>query len=155
MFLSLPAAGISRAMLPIFSQETYASGASLAKSFVRKSFAGGLLLLMVGWLAAETIVRIVYERGSFSPQDTFAVSNILRMFFLQVPIYVAWVVMYNWLVSCKAYSDLMRAALTVLAAKVVSVWALSSIYGLEGVVASTAVMYLFGLWYTFHTAGRR
>lgn len=155
LFLTLPAAAISRALLPIFSQETHTSGASLAKSFVRKGFAGGLVVLMLGWLAAETIVRIIYERGAFSSQDTAAVSSILKMLFLQIPIYASWIIMYNWWVSRKAFGDLLRAALVVFAAKVVGAWALSSIYGLEGVAASTAVMYLFGLWYTFRVSGRR
>ena len=56
----------------------------------------GALLLA---LAADPVVRLIFERGAFSAQDRVATATLLRWLAMQLPLYLAGTVWVQWLLT--------------------------------------------------------
>jgi len=160
LILGVFAASFGRACLPVFSDLLTREGSQNARLIaLRWSYAGlglGVGIACVGALIAPTAVRLLFERGAFTSQDTLVVSRILQMLLLQSPFYLMWFVLQAWFTASKKYTLIMRACGIAVAVKLIAGIGLSGLLGVVGVALSTVAMYCAAVGYTWvrFTRGR-
>lgn len=159
LLLGIFASGFGRACLPVFSDlllgkgYTHARAAALRWSYASFGLGAGIALL--GVLTAPIIVRLLFERGAFTSQDTLVVSHVLQMMLFQAPLYLMWVVLQTWLAVSKNYYPIVWACTIAIITKLITgVW-LSELLGIAGVALSTVAMYGVAVGYTWICATRR
>ena len=144
LVLGLGATAISRATLPVFSaaqaQDAIKTKA-IALHWVRLMFAFGLVVLFLGWFLAPWVVKLLFERGAFTAQNTHAVAGVLRYALLQVPFYFAAMVLAAVLAALRQHKWIALAGGVNLLIKLVLASMLVKKFGLDGLVLSTALMY--------------
>jgi len=145
LVLGMGAMAISRAVLPILSAVNAEQGANvnqLAMQWAKWTFAGGLIAVFAGWLGAHWFVKLLFERGEFSPQDTVQVAEVLRYSLFQIPFYAFSVTLANLMASQKRYWVLCASSLNAVLVKFIAATILLPRFGLEGLVISTAIVYM-------------
>lgn len=156
LFLGLGATVVSRSTMPIFSRraaEGGASGRGLASRWARLLFLLGIFVVVIGWGFAPWVVAFLFERGAFTSQDTLAVTEVLRVGLLQIPFYLAGLVLVALLVSSRQYKLIAMSAGVNLLVKLGANWALIPLMGVSGIMGGTVLMYMvsFALlwWFSF------
>ena len=163
LILGLGATAVSRATLPIFAKSEakgeVAQGSRVASHWVRLLFLLGVMALIVGWGLAPWVVRLLFERGAFTVEDTLAVSQVLRVGLLQIPFYFAALVLVSVLASQRHHKLIAIVASVNLITKLGANWAFVPLLGVSGIIAGTAFMYMvsFALlwWFSFFLAKQR
>ena len=143
---AIGAMAIGRALLPVLSQ-TYARGGSVRRRSMQ--WAGVFFLLgggaaALGILFAPEIVSLLFQRGAFGVNDTYRVSRVLRVAFLQMPFYFGGLVMVYALLSQGRQASVAVLAGVNLLVKALFGW-FFVVYlqkGLQGLMLSTAIVYL-------------
>lgn len=147
LILGMGALAISRAVLPIFSEVTAREGSS-ALARLAPQWAGVMLMLGVATAAtfyvfAPWIVSLLFERGSFSAENTLQVVSLLRWMLIQVPFYFSGLVFFSALSSQGMFAALSYCSLTGLVAKIIFLAIYHERLSVYLIAASVAVMYVF------------
>lgn len=144
LILGMGAMAVSRATLPIFSQAHVQGGEQvhrLAIHWGRLLFALGVVTMLVSWLFAPWGVKLLFERGAFTAQDTAIVAEVLRYGLTQLPFYFAGIVLVSLLASQGRHRAIAAVAGADLLVKVVAMVILTPIFGIKGVALATTIMY--------------
>jgi len=144
LILGMGAMAVSRATLPVFSAIHAQAGEQLhrvATHWVRLLFALGVVTMLVSWWLAPWGVKLLFERGAFTAQDTVAVTRVLRFGLTQLPFYFAGLVFVSYLSSRGQYTSLFWSGMLGLFAKVLGNALFSTAYGLGGIALATAFTY--------------
>jgi len=141
--MTLGATAVGRAILPVLSDADRSRTDSVALSL---KWSNGLLWLglvavIVGWFVSPLLVKLLFERGAFNATDTARVSHAVRFGLMQIPVYVAGMVLTQFAVSQRYYSWLLHCAFLAFFVKLLSGWILSRYFGLTGVFISSVLMY--------------
>jgi len=153
--ISLGAISVSRALLPALSQMTQTDGQRrLALQWTGLLFLGGAAAALVGWLAAPTMIRLLYQHGQFTARDTAAVSGLFQYSLIQIPFYFAGMVMVQLLASTQRYRRFLLLGLMNFAIKAAGLVLLVPSMGIAGIVLSTALMYCFSTSFLVFTFAR-
>ena len=99
------------------------------------------LVLILIW-QAPLIVRLLFERGEFHAADTLQVATVLRFAALQIPFYIASLLMSRVVVSLQANSFTLVVTSIALFNNIVFNRLLMAHYGAAGIALSTAIVYL-------------
>jgi peptidoglycan biosynthesis protein MviN/MurJ (putative lipid II flippase) len=146
LLLALGATAISRATLPIFSELSGQGKAEavklLALRWASLMFLFGLIAMVVAWLMAPWMVRLLFQRGAFTAEDTLTVSKIIRYLLLQVPFYFPSILFVSLLASQQRYIVIQLVASSNLLIKIVFILLLMPTFGIYGIVLSTSIMYV-------------
>jgi putative peptidoglycan lipid II flippase len=96
---------------------------------------------------SEQLIKLLFQRGAFTEQDTLVVQQIQNLFVLQVPFSVAGMVVVRFLSSMGRNYTLMTFSLGMLALNAVADVILAQAIGLVGIALSTSLVYAlsFGL----------
>jgi putative peptidoglycan lipid II flippase len=144
LILSLGALAISRAMLPIFSNEESSSRGNLG-GIVRRwatiMFVVGAAIAAVTWCLTPLVVALFFERGAFSAQNTEEVSAVVRFGLLQVPFYFAALVLTSYASSRRHYATLFWSGFIALACKLASNSVLTPWLGVSGLALGWSFVY--------------
>jgi len=134
---------LTRALLPVLSDGSLNDLARtvLARRWMFMLFAGGLLLVGVGWLVTPAAVSLLFERGAFTSTDTDNVSYAVRLGLFQIPILFVGTVLVQLFTSMKRYRIVVGSSLVALSVKIVIGIPLANTYGLGGIMISTVIMY--------------
>jgi putative peptidoglycan lipid II flippase len=136
---------LARALLPILSSAVAEGDLELARRQAMRwagiSLSLGLVATLVGWFAAETMIRILLQRGAFGPADTALVGGLLRLGLLQLPFYLGGIVIVQWMASRGFYRLIAMIAASSLVVKITLLVLLTRL-GVAGVMLSTVGMYL-------------
>jgi putative peptidoglycan lipid II flippase len=141
--LALLAGAFSSAVTPFFSElvargdwngcrrtlRTWAWGSA----GVAAAVAGGLII------GARGIVRLTFQHGAFSAQDTSSVSSVLVISALQIPLFVSSRVYYRFLVAMRRTDYVFYCGLLNLGLDVVLNVLLMPRFGVIGIALSTAL----------------
>ena len=144
LVLGLGATAVGRATLPVFSQAQALGGdqgRQVAMHWVRWLFLLGVVTLVVGWWLAPWVVKVLFERGAFTVQDTQAVAGVLRYGLAQAPFYFAALVLVSLLTSQSKYKFITLIAAITLVVKFLSMFLFVPLMGVEGITLATSVMY--------------
>lgn len=163
LFLTLGATAVSRVTLPVFSEISAVDGqdkvASVARRWAITLLLVGVAFVSIAWFFARCGVQLFFERGTFTGEDTDAVTGVLQVGLLQIPFYLAGLVVTSHLASTRRYGWLAISGIANLGVKLLANWILVPMYGARGVMLSTVVMYVFALiflavMFRFLTRGR-
>lgn len=98
-------------------------------------------------LFAEPIVSLLFQRGSFSAQQSADVAGILILLAMQLPWHIAGALLTRALSACQANSVLIEAAATNLAVCLLLCWLLVDRWALKGVALAVSGMYCASFLY--------
>ncbi|MBW8306002.1 MAG: polysaccharide biosynthesis C-terminal domain-containing protein [Thiobacillus sp.] len=144
LILGMGAMAVSRATLPVFSRALAQGGEQVhrvATQWVRLMFALGVVTMLVSWLFAPWGVKLLFERGAFTAQDTAIVTEVLRYGLTQLPFYFAGIVLVSLLSSQGRYRAIAVIASVNLFAKLVAMVILTPALDINGIALSTTIMY--------------
>lgn len=151
MLLSgMGALAISRSTLPVFTQARHVdpdSAARLAKKWALMFFSFGIVLVPIFWAGAPTLIRLLFERGSFVPADTTAVVAVFRYSLFQLPFYFSSLVLVSILATFQLYRYIALGAVINFSFKLIVGTLAVREMGLNGLVLSTAAMYVLSFAY--------
>jgi putative peptidoglycan lipid II flippase len=151
------ATAVARATLPVFSRSS--AGGAIDTRHLAKRWAGimglvGLLAVLLGWFLAPDVVRILFQRGTFTSADTQYVSTLLRYGLFQLPFYFASLVYVSLHSSRGDYSVFVVSSVIGLTVKSVMVVCLIDRLGARALMISTAVMYAGNMVWLLLASGR-
>jgi putative peptidoglycan lipid II flippase len=83
---------IGTALLPLLARQLRAGQADSAMANLNRAIEFGLLLSLPAaaalWLLADPIIRVLFERGQFGPEDTWRTAGALAAFAIGLPAFV-------------------------------------------------------------------
>lgn len=148
LFTSLVVLAIGRATLPVFTrihlshpQETRA----VVGVWLRRLGVLGVLLLLLMWFAAPLLVRLLYERGTFTHEHTMEVAAVLRIGALQLPAYFPGVVLASYAAALRHFRLLFAVGLVTFLVLPVTGWLFSHWFGLTGIALAPTITYTLTL----------
>lgn len=146
LFVTLFAAAVGTTVAPHFSK----FAAAQDWNGLRQAFYGSILkfILPVCVLSSaaiiifsEPLVRLLFQRGAFTPEATKTVATIQAMYALQLPAYVVHYVSYRVLSAIKANRyAIWIASISVLSSLVLDYF-FSRIWGINGIALSVSAVY--------------
>jgi peptidoglycan biosynthesis protein MviN/MurJ (putative lipid II flippase) len=101
----------------------------------------GALAALAGWLLAPWGVKLLFQRGAFTAQDTQMVAQVLRWGLLQLPFYFGVLVLVQLLASQNRYVIMAGIAVANFLLKAVLNYVLAPEMGTAGIMLATSVMY--------------
>jgi peptidoglycan biosynthesis protein MviN/MurJ (putative lipid II flippase) len=145
LLLGIGAVSVGRAALPVLADvQSLGDGARARAIALKWSFwmvGVGLAVVVLGWLCAPWGVRLLFERGAFSADDTRAVAEVLRWGLLQMPCYFGVLILVQLLASQNRYRIMAAIAVANFALKaLLNVW-LAPHMGAAGIMLATSCMY--------------
>lgn len=152
--ISLAATALSTAVIPFFSKMV-ASDDWLGLNRTLKRFIGIVFLLSIPlagifFAFSEFLVKIFFERGSFTPESTQIVGRIQAFYSLQIPFYVGGILVVRGISAIRCNHVLMWGALISLILNIVLNYLFMQSMGVAGIALSTscvyAVSFLFLSW---------
>jgi putative peptidoglycan lipid II flippase len=107
----------------------------------------GLLLVF-----SESIVQILFQRGSFTAEDTHLVAQIQSFYALQMPFYIANILVVRLVTSMRQNHILMWVSGFNLLINVILNYLFMQWLGVPGIALSTSCVYLFSFLYVLFYA---
>ncbi len=150
LILGMGAMAVSRATLPVFSHAHAQGGRQLnrvAMHWVRIMFLLGVAAMLASWLLSPFGVKLLFEHGAFTSQDTVIVAKVLRYGLAQLPFYFAGLVMVSLLVSQGKYHIVTMIGTLNLISKVIFNALIVPYFGMSGLMISTSLMLMFSCLY--------
>lgn len=144
LILGLGATAVSRATLPVFSRAQVQGGQQLphiAAHWIRLLFMLGVVAVVVSWWLAPWAVKLLFERGAFTAQNSEMVTEVFRYGLAQVPFYFSSIVLVSLLASQARYRAITTVSAIILVMKIVANFSIVPWLGLKGIVLGTAWMY--------------
>lgn len=142
---SLGTGALGVAVVPYFAllaaRRDMAGLAHTVRLWVRLTWLASLPVVAVLAGLATPIVRLVYQRGSFSAADTAAVASVQAGLALQIPFYIAGILLVRLIAALEAAPALTWISLVNTLLNVVLNLILIRYLGLPGIALATSVMY--------------
>jgi putative peptidoglycan lipid II flippase len=125
------------------------------RAFLRIVLAGGAALAVLLFVVSTPLVRILFQRGSFTAADTADVSDVQRLFALQIPFYLGGILLVRVVASLRANRILTAAAAMNVVVNVVLNYVLMRWIGVAGIALSTSFVYLASFLFVYVALRRR
>jgi putative peptidoglycan lipid II flippase len=142
------------AVVPYFSQLAangqWTSLRNVVRQWLRLSWIVSVPVVIVLAVFSEKIVQFVFQRGAFSADDTQLVSDVQFFLALQIPFYVAGMILVRLVSALKANQALAWISVSNTVINVVLNLLFMRIWGLSGIALATSCMYagsFFLLWW--------
>jgi putative peptidoglycan lipid II flippase len=146
LILGIGAASLGTAVFPHFSRMAAVSDwAGIRHTLKTYTYLILLVTIPVTLVLAffsEPLVRLLFERGAFTPVDTRVVSQVQALLLLQLPFYFLGILIVRLISSLKMNRILMQAALINLLSKVIFNYFLMKQLGVAGIALSTTLVYV-------------
>ncbi|AFZ32838.1 virulence factor MVIN family protein [Gloeocapsa sp. PCC 7428] len=101
--------------------------------------------LFIGF--SEPVTRILFERGSFTANDTTVVAQIQALYAIQIPFYIANIFVVKLITSMRLNHLLMWVSLFNLIFNIVFNYIFMQWIGIQGIALSTSCVYVFSFMY--------
>jgi peptidoglycan biosynthesis protein MviN/MurJ (putative lipid II flippase) len=145
LILGLGATAVSRATLPIFSRIQANAGNQLHKIALRWAgflFMGGVVVTITAWWLAPWGVKLLFERGAFTPHSTEVVTEVLRYGLEQIPFYFAALVLVSYASSNRRYILLFWSGVIAIVVKIIANSILIPLFSIKGIALSGVLVYM-------------
>jgi putative peptidoglycan lipid II flippase len=144
LLLGLGAIAIARALLPTLSELGtlgHARARRVASRWVVALFLAGIAVGVAAWGIAPWGIRLLFQRGAFTAEDTAGVVQAFRCGLLQLPFFFAGTVVVQLIASANDYRIFLYCGVISLVTKVAANFLLIPVFGIGGVLLATSVMY--------------
>ncbi len=158
LILGLGAASVGRAALPVLADVHSRGDAEQAKQMALKwsvAMLGlGALAVLIMWFIAPYMVKILFEHGAFTSENTQRVTEVLRYGLVQLPFYFGVLILVQLLASQHRYRVMAIIAIANFLIKALMNYLLAPSYGVNGIMLATGMMYLLSFVCYFVVAWR-
>jgi len=150
--LGLMAGSISIAVFPFMSSKASVDREALAKETMRGLYASWLVALPIGvifFVLSQPIIRIMFERGAFTPQATKITADMLAFFSLGIPAMTAWQIATRAFYALQDTITPLKVGFIQIAIDIALLLTLPRIMGYKGLPLATAISISIGfllLW---------
>lgn len=157
LILTLGSIAISRATLPIFSKsknESIKEIKDLYNIAIRWTWIFFIICTfssLIIWIFSNDIVKLLFERGAFTKENSGEVSNLLKYYLIQVPFYCSGIVLVSLLASQKLYTLIAISGIMNLCVKLSINWILVPSMDIYGVALGTSFMYILSFIFLLYT----
>jgi putative peptidoglycan lipid II flippase len=145
LLVGVASLALSNAIFPRFSQlvvaRDWAGARRTLRTFEALAFAGGAIAAAAFIVGSTPLVRLLFERGSFTRGDTAVVSRIQVCFLLQLPFNVAGMVAVRLLSALGKNQVLMVLGIVSVVVNVVGNLLFMRPLGVAGIALSTSVLF--------------
>ncbi len=144
--LTLATVGLGTAVMPYFSKmiakENWQGVRHTLKYYLKLIFITTIPLTMILFIFTVPLVRIILQRGAFTADDTALVSQIQALYSLQIPFYVANILVVRLITSMKMnyifnWTCLLNLISNILFNIIFVKW-----IGIAGIALSTSLVYV-------------
>lgn len=153
LVIGIGAASVGRAALPVLADVQSRGNPAQARSMALKWSAlmllVGVVAVMVGWFLAPWMVKLLFENGAFTPEDTQKVASVLRWGLLQLPFYFGVLILVQLMASQNRYKLMAIIAIANFALKAGMNVILAPVMGAEGIMLATSLMYFLSYFCYF------
>lgn len=157
--VGLGSIAIGTAVLPNFSRMV-ATGEwngikHTLKTYLRIISLISIPLTLLCILYSEPIVRVLFERGSFTNADTQVVGRIQAFLLIQVPFYILGTLVVRLISSLKGNILLLWGAIINFVVNISLNYVLMNWFGVAGIALSTSIVYLISFSYCLIVLNKR
>ena len=156
--LTLATTSIGTAVMPYFSKmvadKNWNSIRSTVKFYFTIIFSIGIPLTVIIYGLSDMIIQSVFQRGSFTAQDTANVSSIQAFFAFQIPFHVAGILIVRLISSLRSNHILLWGAAINLIVNIALNLVFIHFFGLKGIALSTSFVYLIAFIYLTYCSER-
>jgi putative peptidoglycan lipid II flippase len=157
--MTLATTAIGTAVLPYFTrmvaEKDWKNIRSTIKFYLSIVFVIGIPAAILIYVFSDSIVNIIFQRGSFTPENTAIVSPVQAYFAFQIPFYVAGIVVVRLISSLRANHILMWGAAINLVVNIGFNILFIHYLGLKGIALSTSFVYFFSFIFLVYFANRQ
>jgi len=151
LLLGIGSLAVSTALLPHFSRQV-ALGDSVGVRHTFKTYAGLILLVTVPVTVilmyySEPIIRLLLQRGAFTEENTYLVSQVQMIYLLLVPFYVLSMLCVRLISSFKASHLLLWGTIINLILSIVLNYLFAQRFQVAGIALAICLMYLVSTVY--------
>lgn len=156
--ITLATTALSTAVIPYFSKmvacNDWAGVKRTLKQYMLLIFAVTVPLTAMFIGFSEQIVRLLFERGSFTASDTAIVTRIQTLYALQIPFYIANVFVVKLITAMRLNHLLMWVSLFNLVFNIIFNYIFMQWIGIQGIALSTSCVYVFSFLYLLFFASK-
>ena len=144
--ITLAATTLGTAVVPYFSamvvQRDWAGIRHTLKRYLSLIFATAVPLTLILMMISEPLVKMIYQRGSFSEEDTHLVAQIQVLFALQIPFYIAVILIVRLISSMLANHILLIGNIITVILNISLNYLFMKKLGVAGIALSTSCVYM-------------
>lgn len=137
---------VGRALLPVLSERVAHGDLQVGRRHAIQWSALLFGMATVGsailWIAAPDFVRLLFERGAFDTAASAGIADTLRVGLLQLPPFFAGIALVQWYAATARFRAMLGVTACAFLAKVALNFWLTPRFGLSGIMAATAGMYV-------------
>lgn len=156
--ISLTAMALGTAIIPYFSKmvarENWIEIRHILYRYMRVILIITVPLAILLSLISEPMIRILFQRGSFSIDDTSIVASVQFFYAFQLPFYVSGILFVRLISSMRKNNILAWGALINVIANVILNYILMKEIGVAGIALSTSLVYLLSFLFLFYNVER-
>lgn len=149
--LSVGTMALGTAVLPYFSrmvaERDWAAIQHTLRTYTWLILAVTIPLTVGLVVFSRPLVRLMFERGAFTAEDTAIVGQVQAMLALQIPFYSLGILYVRLISSLKANRILMYGTVISFVLNVSGNYVLKGIFGVAGIALATAIVYVVSLIY--------
>lgn len=153
--LGLAVTGLGTAVLPYFARmAAHDERDELQHTFKRYLWLIFIITVPITGLLfsfSEPLIQALFQRGMFCAGDTHVVASIQALYALQIPFYVAGILVVRMISSMRANHILMWGAAINLAVNVLLNYLFMKTIGVAGIALSTSCVYLISFSFLFYS----
>lgn len=146
LLLGITTTALGTAVIPYFSKmvasEDWRGVRHTFKHYMRLIFLASVPLTVLTVIFSESIVQILFQRGSFTANDTRLVAQIQAFDILQLPFYIGNILIVKLISALKANHILMYGAGINLIANILLNYLFIKIMGIAGITLATSCVYV-------------
>jgi putative peptidoglycan lipid II flippase len=146
LIVAIGATALSTAILPYFShmaaEQDWAGCRHTLKRYTALTLVTTMPLTLALIALSHPLIRLIFQRGAFTPVDTDLVSHVQVFYFIQIPFYMCGMLFVRFLSSIRRNDVLMYGSAISLALDISLNLVLMRRMGIAGIALSTSLVYV-------------
>ena len=142
---------LSAAVMPHFSRmvadKDFRGVRNTLKSYIPLILLATVASALVLILSAQPMVRLLFQRGAFTANDTIQVAAVQSLYMLQLPFYVLGILFVRLVSAFKANHILMWGTTISFILNIILDYLFMKWFGVAGIALSTTIVYVIALCY--------
>ena len=156
--MALITTGLTASVMPYCSKmlasEDWSGIRRTLKQYLRLIFLTTVPLAVLLLVFSQPIIKLLFQRGSFTTEDTYLVAQIQAFYALQIPFYIGNLFLIRLISSLKKNQLLMWVSGYDLIINIILNYLFIQFMGIKGIALSTSCVYVFSFLYLLFFANK-
>lgn len=157
--LSLMSIALSTAIIPYFSKmlvsQNWIAVGNTFKQYLKLIFITTIPLTILIVIFSEQLVKVFFQRGSFSAENTHVVAQIQFFSAFQIPFFIANILVVRLIASMRENYILMWVSGCNFILNIIGNYLFIKWMGIPGIALSTSCVYIFSFFFVFSFANKQ